>query len=62
MSTWMIFRTMIWRHELTDCWDAASMATRKAQHNFALHFHGLGGNQGCTILRKTAAKHARYVK
>jgi hypothetical protein len=41
MSTWMIFRTIVRRYELTDCFDTTPMAFWKAQHNFTLHFQYL---------------------
>src|SRR5712692_1154214 len=34
MSTWMIFRTIVRRHELTDCFDAAPMAPLETSAQF----------------------------
>jgi hypothetical protein len=62
MSTWMIFRTIVGRQELTDGFDAAPMMPWKAQHNFALPFWCLGGNHDRAILGKIPAEHARYVE
>src|ERR1035438_82563 len=62
MSTWMIFRTILRRHDLTARLGAARVELRKAQHDFVPHAQRLGRNQGRTILWKVAPKHAGDVK
>jgi hypothetical protein len=55
MSTWMIFRTIVGRHELTDCLDAAQVLRQKVQHNLAPHFERFRGNQRRAIPLKVLA-------
>src|SRR5438309_4510694 len=62
MSTWMIFRTIVRRHELTHCVDASPVVPWKAQHNFTLQFWFLCGNQSRAILGKIPAEHVRDVE
>src|ERR1035438_9421899 len=62
MSTWMIFRTILRRHDLTARLGAARVERRKAQHEFVPRVQRLGRNQGRTILWKVAPKHTSYVE